>query len=320
MLLLKYQGGGPLKKFKPKNPFVTLQPFYTNPTVGFGLSSPSLELGLEGSYGKKKEWLLNPHIGVGYNTPAGKLPLTGGFNATYKGMANANRTGNAVINLGLGYNRAGGLRGFTGGFDAGYQFNFGAKNRRYGEIKPGAFAGSLMPYAGANTANALIYGGRGNFEWRPKFSNKAPFTVFGGANLNFAPTGKAILGGDIDPQNEGDSVKFKPTFGAHLGIKVPLHRIKENLPTFNRKSLSYPEDPQPLPGDFTYTQRIPEFTEKGKSVLGSYDEDFVNFAGRIMNFGKNLTQNKFVTDELREDDPEFPFLGKFYTNKNFNND
>ena len=139
---------------------------------------------------KKKEWTLKPHIGYNYNAPAGKTALTGGLDASYRGMANPKHTANAVVNLGAGYN-ANSKLGAVLGWDAGYQFHFGAKNRRKGEIKPGKFAGSLMPYAGGNAEDGLMYGGRGEFEWRPKFGNKAPFTVFGGANVNFAPaTGK----------------------------------------------------------------------------------------------------------------------------------
>ena len=132
-------------KLKPKNPFLTLQPFYTNPTVGLGMRSSSFELGLQGNYGKKKEWTLKPHIGYNYNAPAGKTALTGGLDASYRGMANPSHTANAVVNLGAGYNSSSPtLKGATLGWDAGYQFHFGAKNRRKGEIKPGKFAGSVM--------------------------------------------------------------------------------------------------------------------------------------------------------------------------------
>ena len=91
-------------KLKPKNPFLTLQPLYTNPTTGLGFNTTSMELGLEGTYGKKKEWTLKPHIGYNYNAPAGKTALTGGLDASYRGMANPKHTANAVVNLGAGYN------------------------------------------------------------------------------------------------------------------------------------------------------------------------------------------------------------------------
>lgn len=331
----KFQNGGLLRQFKLKNPFLTLQPLYTNPTVGLGMTTPSMELGLEGNYGKKKEWTIEPHIGLGYNTLGGKIPLTGGINASYKGMANPSHTGNAVVNLGAGYNSSSPtLKGVTLGFDAGYQFNFGAKNRRKGEIKPGAIAGSLMPYGGANATDGLIYGGRGNFEWRPKFGNKAPFTVFGGANLNFAPvTGKGgekpsvaeTVTGETDPitgeiftediVTPTDNVKFKPTFGAHLGVKIPLHRIVEHLPSFNLNSLPYPKDPLPLQGDTTYAQREPELSDRGKDLLGTYDETFEQFKKRKENWLKGKSNSKFINDDIRYDNSEFPWQGRIYTDK-----
>jgi len=325
------------KKLKPKNPFLTLQPLYTNPTTGLGFKTASMELGLQGNYGKKKEWTLKPHIGYNYNAPAGKTALTGGLDASYKGMVNPSRTGNAVVNLGVGYNSdAKRLKGAVLGWDAGYQFHFGAKNRRKGEIKPGKFAGSLMPYAGGNAEDALMYGGRGDFEWRPKFGNKAPFTVFGGANLNFAPaTGKVkevedtatiYEEGDVSganspitpggwKDNSSEGVKFKPTFGAHLGVKMPLSRIKENLPSFNRQPISYPVDPLPLQGDTTYAQRLPELSPGGKSLLGTYDETADEFRARRNEWGKPILKvdPRYINQDIRSSElQEFPWQNKSY--------
>jgi hypothetical protein len=324
------------KKLKPKNPFLTLQPLYTNPTTGLGFKAASMELGLEGNYGKKKEWTLKPHIGYSYNAPQGTSPLSGGIDASYKGMANPSHTANAVVNMGLGYNNAGGWKGLTGGFDAGYQFNFGAKNRRKGEIKPGKFAGSLIPYAGANATDGLIYGGRGNFEWRPKFGNKAPFTVFGGANLNFAPTtgkakevqdtGTVYTEGEVGTggitttpgafkDNSSEGVRFKPTFGAHLGVKIPLHRIAEHLPSFNRNPIPYPEDPLPLQGDFTYAQREPELSDRGKDLLGTYDETPQQFKQRLdeRSIGNLKVDPRYINQDIRADElQEFPWQNKSY--------
>jgi hypothetical protein len=324
------------KKLKPKNPFLTLQPLYTNPTTGLGFKAASMELGLEGNYGKKKEWTLKPHIGYSYNAPQGTSPLSGGIDASYKGMANPSHTANAVVNMGLGYNNAGGWKGLTGGFDAGYQFNFGAKNRRKGEIKPGKFAGSLIPYAGANATDGLIYGGRGNFEWRPKFGKKAPFTIFGGANLNFAPTtgkakevqdtGTVYTEGEVGTggitttpgafkDNSSEGVRFKPTFGAHLGVKIPLHRIAEHLPSFNRKPIPYPEDPPPLGGDFTYAQREPELSDRGKDLLGTYDETPQQFKQRLdeRSIGNLKVDPRYINQDIRADElQEFPWQNKSY--------
>jgi hypothetical protein len=325
------------KKLKPKNPFLTLQPLYTNPTTGLGFNTTSMELGLEGTYGKKKEWTLKPHIGYNYNAPAGRTALTGGLDASYRGMANPKHTANAVVNLGAGYNSdAKRLKGAVLGWDAGYQFHFGAKNRRKGEIKPGKFAGSLMPYAGGNAEDFLMYGARGDFEWRPKFGNKAPFTVFGGANLNFAPaTGKAkevedtatvyeegavsSINSPIAPgtikDNSSENLKFKPTFGAHLGVKMPLHRIKDNLPSFKRNPIPYPENPLPLQGDTTYAQRLPELSPGGKSLLGTYDETVEEFKARRDEWGKPILKvdPRFINQDIRADElQEFPWQNKSY--------
>ena len=319
-------------KLKPKNPFLTLQPLYTNPTTGLGFNTTSMELGLEGTYGKKKEWTLKPHIGYNYNAPAGKTALTGGLDASYRGMANPKHTANAVVNLGAGYN-ANSKLGAVLGWDAGYQFHFGAKNRRKGEIKPGKFAGSVMPYGGGNAENLLMYGARGDFEWRPKFGNKAPFTVFGGANVNFAPaTGKAkevedtatvYQEGDVSgsnssitpgawKDNSSENLKFKPTVGAHLGVKIPLHRIAEHLPSFKRNPLPYPEDPLPLQGDTTYAQRLPELTPGGKSLLGTYDETAEEFKARRDAWVKGQMTSKFINEDTRTELEEFPWQNKSY--------
>lgn len=336
------------KKLKPKDAFLTAEPLYTNPTVGIGLSAPSFQLGLEGKYGKKKEWTLKPHIGYGYNVPKGHSALTGGIDASYKGMANFKRTGNAVVNLGLGYGYGTSAKGelinsptaqklakILGGFDAGYQFNFGAKSRRKGEISPGKIAGSLMPYAGANVADGPIYGGRGNFEWRPKFGNKAPFTIFGGANLNFGPArgkdlekpsvGETVYGstnpntGEIfteDVVSQTDGIRFKPTFGASLGIKIPLDRVKDRLPSFKRSPLPYPEDLPPLGGDFTYAYRTPEYDSKNRIVPGSYEETAEDFEKRTLQWGKP-NSNKPINETFPflggiDEDPEFSWQGKSY--------
>lgn len=335
------------KKLKPKDAFLTAEPLYTNPTVGIGLSAPSFQLGLEGKYGKKKEWTLKPHIGYGYNVPKGHSALTGGIDASYKGMANSKHTGNAVVNLGLGYGYGTSAKGeiinsptaqklakILGGFDAGYQFNFGAKNRRKGEIKPGKIAGSLMPYAGANVGDGLIYGGRGNFEWRPKFGNKAPFTVFGGANLNFGPArgkdlekpsvGQTVYGatnlntGEIfteDVVSQTDGIRFKPTFGASLGIKIPIDRVKNSLPSFKRSPLPYSEDLLPLQGDTTYASRIPEVNSSGKELLGTYDESVEDFKNRRDARGKPGNSSPFITQAMNESPEDYDRIYKPYVPK-----
>jgi hypothetical protein len=318
-------------KLKPKNPFLTLQPFYTNPTTGLGFKAASMELGLEGTYGKKKEWTLKPHIGYNYNAPAGRTALTGGLDASYRGMANPSRTGNAVVNLGVGYNSdAKRLKGAVLGWDAGYQFHFGAKNRRKGEIRPGKFAGSLMPYGGGNAEDALMYGGRGDFEWRPKFGNKAPFTIFGGANLNFAPTtGKTkevedtatgISGptsfeelGDFKDNSSGN-LKFNPTAGGYVGMRWSLDGKK--FPTINRKPIPYPEDPPPLGGDFTYAYRTPERDQNNRIIRGEYEETAEDFKKRVLQWGKS-NSNKPINETFPflggiDEDPEFPWQGKSY--------
>lgn len=329
------------KQLKPKNPFLTLQPLYTNPTTGLGFKTASMELGLQGNYGKKKEWTLKPHIGYNYTAPAGKSPLSGGLDASYRGMANPSHTANAIVNLGAGYNPSSRF-GAVAGFDAGYQFNFGAKNRRKGEIKPGKFAGSVMPYGGANSENGLIYGGRGEFEWRPKFGNKAPFTVYGGANLNFAPvtgkekevtdTGTVYQEGDVSEwgstitpgafkDNSSEGVRAKGTLGANLGIKISLAGKK--FPSIKNKTLPYPEDPLPLQGDTTYAQRLPELTPGGKSLLGTYDETADEFRARRNEWGKPILKvdPRFIDQDIRTNElQEFPWQNKSYIPTEDNDD
>ncbi len=306
-------GGWP-PGLKLKDPFVSVMPLYRNALYS-PLPTNSAEIALEGKLGKKKEWTIAPHIGTPYNNDT-NIPISGGLDASFKGLPSPNKLGNAQVDLSTNYNPTSGL---GAGVVGGYNYNFGrTKSRRMGEIKPGAVAGNIMPYAGFNyfrpaggnsietdqligadnplaPVSGFLYGLKGGLEWRPKFGNKAPITVFGKADVNLNP--KAV----------------KANIGATAGIKMPMHRIKENLPQ-RKISENSIEEPIVGPGDYTFSQRIPSVDDRGKPILGEYEEDLGNFQQRGSSWGSNKITPNFATDwDTRAENGELPFQQIDYT-------
>jgi hypothetical protein len=113
--------------------------------------------------------------------------------------------------------------------------------------------------------------------------------------------------------NSSENLSFKRTAGAHVGLRWSLDGKK--FPTINRKPIPYPEDPLPIGGDFTYAQREPELSDRGKDLLGTYDETPQQFKQRLdeRSIGNLKVDPRYINQDIRADElQEFPWQNKSY--------
>ena len=233
-------------------------------------------------------------LNAGYNDILpdiyGKLPITAGLSASYLGTVNNyGGQGRGYVDMKADYNPHSGLGVSMLG---GPQFHFGDAYRRSGELRPGKAYGTVTPFGGfaLNTRPALeegeikntsgiTYGVKAEAEWKPELFRKVPISVYGKGMFSASPGfgKKDDVIGDVDVFTgdgvqtvQGDSTNsLSARYGVsgEVGIRIPVQKIKQNMPSVNIANLNLPKINKP---DIDMPEVSSEETQIEGDINGGY--------------------------------------------------